>query len=203
MKKLLVLVGLMGLAFLVNRFAQRSKPEAAAPTPASTHEPASQEEVGAMIPAFNFISQDEERFLSEKLADKVWVANFIFTSCESMCPMIAQKMQGLQAEFLNENSLRLVSFSLDPENDTPLKLKAYAQKYHADAHWQFLTGNWREIKTLMQDGFKVAAPDQPASHTDRLVLVDRGMKIYGYYTANSAEDIIRLKTDIRQLVASL
>jgi protein SCO1/2 len=135
------------------------------------------------------------------MRDKVWVASFLFTSCESMCPMIAKKMQSLQEKFHQHPDFRQLSFSLDPQNDTPLKLKAYAQKYQADtAQWQFLTGSWTEIRTLMVDGFRVIAPEQPASHTDRLILVDRGMKIFGYYSANSAEDMEKLQSDITKLL---
>jgi protein SCO1/2 len=209
--KVLLAGGLVAGAALVHHFAGAKKSTPAS-EPSAVEEATSQHEdthaigavhpdeaIGAEVPEFNFVGHDGGRFLSSSLQDKVWVANFIFTSCQSMCPLITKKMQALQGKFADEKSLRIVSFSLDPENDTPLKLKAYGEKYQADMEqWCFVTGHWKEIHGLMQDGLKVVAPAQPASHTDRLVLVDRGMKIAGYYSANDPDDLEKLEQDIQE-----
>jgi protein SCO1 len=207
--KLVISVAVMIGAVLIATYSTSSKQDKrelppaqqAATTIEADDHSTEHEQVGAVIPTFNFISQHDERFLSKQLDDKVWVASFVFTRCQSMCPMIAKKLQTVQSTFNGQADFKLLSFSLDPDNDTPLKLKAYGQKYAANfEQWQFLTGNWQEIKALMQNGFKVPTPDQPASHTDRLVLIDRGMKIFGYYSANDTKDMQRMEDDIRSLL---
>ncbi len=202
--KVIIGVALVAGALAAMKLAEKSarkQHDASLQALASVEAPASTELVGAEISPFSMLAEDEQRLDSKDLEDKVWLASFLFTSCESMCPLIAKKLQGIQEAFHEHPGFRLLSFSLDPVNDTPLRLKAYAKKYQADPRqWRFLTGGWTEIKELMIKGFRVVAPDQPASHTDRLVLVDRHMKIFAYYAANDPADSERLTKDIKKLL---
>ena len=85
------------------------------------------------VPAFRLTSQDGRPYGSEELRGKVWVANFIFTSCTSSCPRLTSKMAIVQRRIRNtDESVHLVSFSVDPDNDTPARLAAYAEQYHYD-----------------------------------------------------------------------
>ena len=85
-------------------------------------------------------------FSSKELEDKVWLANFIFTSVLSICPTLTKKMRRFQDEFISDPNFELVSFSVDPENDLPPKLKAYKEKYEMKKNWHLLTGAWPLIQ---------------------------------------------------------
>src|SRR5919197_5485031 len=108
---------------------------------------------------------------------------------------------------MNENDLRLVSFSVDPERDTPAVLSRYADRFKADAkRWLFLTGVKDEVSRLVQDGFRLATGPAPNGdrgivlHSPRFVLVDRLAHIRGYYDSRDPEAIQRLKNDVAALL---
>ena len=150
------------------------------------------------LPDFELTSSHGKSFKRNNLLNKVWLANFIFTSCETTCPIIATEVNSLQSEF---NQLNFVSFSVDPKNDTPEKLKEYGKKFAADeSRWHFLTGQWSKIRELLLKGFKIGAPEKPVFHTDRLVLVDRQSRIRGYYSVNSKRALKRLRKDVSYLL---
>ncbi len=143
------------------------------------------------------------------LADRVWVAAFIFTRCPASCPRISAQMKGLQ-EKLGGTGVRLVSISVDPEHDTPDVLAAYARGFQADPdRWWFLTGPSDTVYQLVLNQFRV--PVTPASeeerargaeavaHSQKLALVDRGNRIVGYFDANDPDAIRRLQARARKL----
>ena len=108
------------------------------------------------VPAFTMTDQLGQPFGTHDLEGRVWVADFIFTACQTMCPVLTQKMALLthRARHLGPE-VHFVSFSVDPERDTPQKLAAYAATYHADPHkWSFLTGTLDSIQGAVVDGFK-------------------------------------------------
>lgn len=133
-------------------------------------------------PAFSLINADGEAFDSETLAGQVWVVDFIFTRCQLVCPIMTLRMSQLQErlELLGLKDARMVSISVDPDNDTPEVLAAFADKYSADrARWSFLTGDRTTIWDLVQDGFKLALDEDPGNdmmpitHSSRILVVDR------------------------------
>lgn len=148
----------------------------------------------ATVPSFTLLDQDGESFGSTQLAGKVWVANFIFTSCQTMCPVLTGKMRELahRARRLGPD-VHFVSFTVDPERDTPERLRAYAQKHGADPHkWAFVTGSLGDVERAVVDGFKIAIerPQPPTDlweivHGEHFVLVDRGLNIRGYFTSDA------------------
>lgn len=154
-----------------------------------------------VLPQFSLLSPDSKEVKSSKeLNDHVWIANFVFTRCQSTCPLLSKKMKSIHDQFSNP-TLKMVSFSVDPEHDRPEVLKEYANTYSADeSRWLFLTGEWYAIKNLMQNGFKIGVPDQPMFHSEKFVLVDKDMKIRGYYDANSKRSYEQLKKDISTLL---
>jgi protein SCO1/2 len=118
-------------------------------------------------------------------------------------------MAKLQEQWINERDLKLVSFSVDPERDTPQVLSDYAKRFKADANsWLFLTGGKEQIAGLVQDGFRLAAMPAPNAgsdsgvilHSPRFVLVDRETTIRGYYDSRDAEALQRLKRDVASLL---
>jgi len=149
------------------------------------------------LPAFTLTDQTGRPFGTRQLAGKVWVADFIFTSCAEACPLLSQRMAevGHRARHLGPD-FHLVSITVDPERDTPERLAAYGARYGANpVGWSFLTGPAQAIETAVTDGFKVgmgrdrppgAAPDAgaefwPIFHGENLVLVDRALRVRGYF----------------------
>jgi protein SCO1/2 len=151
------------------------------------------------------VNQDAQPFGSKQLAGKVWIADFIFTTCRGPCPIISTRMSELQKP-LAKSDIRLVSFTVDPEKDTPEVLRAYADKLRKEPlRWDFLTGPLAAITSLSRDGFKlaIAAGEEPGTgpvHSTRFVLVDRTGTIRGYYDALAADGVTKLLADANHLL---
>lgn len=152
----------------------------------------------------------------DDLRGKVWVADFIFTNCAGPCPRLTSHMSRLQealAGVAGGGEVRLVSFSVDPEKDTPEVLAEYGRRFRADfTRWSFLTGGKQAIYDLIFEGFKLAIDDGALSkdgtpgpgiitHSVRFVLVDREGRIRGYYPGEDADIVERIAPDIERLLA--
>jgi protein SCO1/2 len=151
------------------------------------------------LPDFALTDQTGQPFGTRDLRGKVWIADFIFTSCAGSCPLLSQKMAevGHRARQLGPD-FRLVSLTVDPDRDTPPVLAAYAARYGANARkWSFLTGPMATIQSAVVDGFKVGMGREKEGdfweifHGENLVLVDRTLRIRGYFPA-TAEGLDRL-----------
>lgn len=157
------------------------------------------------VPKFDLVNQDGQPFGSQQLAGKIWIADFIFTTCPGPCPIISTRMSELQKP-LEKSDVHLVSFTVDPEKDTPEVLRAYADKLRKEPiRWDFLTGPLDAITALSRDGFKlaIAAGEEPGSgpiHSTRFVLVDRRGTIRGYYDALAADGVTKLLADANHLL---
>jgi len=161
------------------------------------------------IGAFSLVDQSAHAVGDQTLRGKVWVAAFFFTHCPTICPRITQRMRALQvAAAHNGQAFDLVSFSVDPENDTPPVLLAYARRFEADnKNWSFLTGDLAVVKHTVVDGFKLAldGKSDPAAenggiiHGSHLVLVDRTLAIRGYYRTDDDDDMRRILEDAARL----
>lgn len=151
------------------------------------------------VPAFSLRSSADEEFTTDSLRGKIWVADFIFTSCPDLCPMLTAKMRELAKDFKGVDRFKLVSISVDPDRDTPAVLRNYRKKFSAEEpNWYFLTGKFGSIKHLIGGGFKLGTPENPEMHTSKIVLVDGSARIRGYYDSNSTEALEKLKSDIRR-----
>ncbi len=157
------------------------------------------------VPNFQLTNQNNQPFGSRQLSGKIWIADFIFTSCPGPCPMVSSRMGELQRP-LEKTDVHLVSFSVDPEKDTPDVLRGYAEKLKAQpARWDFLTGSKSTIYDLSKNGFKLAVSDgSPEAgvpvHSTRIVLVDRHGEIRGYYEATAADAVTKLLADTSHLL---
>src|SRR5947207_15238810 len=157
------------------------------------------------VPSFQFVNQNAQSFGSAQLDGKIWIADFIYTTCPGPCPMISTRMGELRKP-LEKTDVHLVSFSVDPEKDTPAVLRDYAGKLQAEpGRWDFLTGPKSAIYKLSHDGFKLAVSDGSGAqglpvHSTRMVLVDRHGQIRGYYYATEAEAITKLLADTNHLL---
>jgi protein SCO1/2 len=147
------------------------------------------------LPPFVMTDQLGHAFGTRDLEGKVWVADFIFTSCPTACPLLTRKMADVahRARHLGPD-LHLVSFTVDPERDTPERLAAYATSYKADPHkWSFLTGRLADVERAVTEGFKIGIDRHKTAddfweivHGEHLVLVDRHLRIRGYFDTTPA-----------------
>lgn len=156
------------------------------------------------IPAFNFTDQKGENFSDKDLEGKVFVADFIYTSCESSCPMLSSNLTVVQNAIPKSEPFRIVSYSLDPERDSVPRLRAFADKYQAvDSIWYFLTGPRDEIYTLGSDGFMQSVinnQDSVINHSQKLILVDKNSMIRGFYNGMDSVELQLLIRDINFLL---
>jgi protein SCO1/2 len=157
------------------------------------------------IPQFELTNQDAQPFGSQQLLGKIWIADFIFTSCPGPCPIISTRMSELQKPLAN-TGVHFVSVSVDPKTDTPEVLRGYADKLRKEPfRWDFLTGSVEAITSLSRDGFKLALAEgeEPGSgpvHSTRFVLVDRRGTIRGYYDALAPDGVTKLLADTNHLL---
>lgn len=175
-------------------------------------------------PAFTLTDQQGQPVSSERLRGTVVIANFIYTHCDDICPLLTVQMQGLQDRLRREGVLgeevQLLSFTVDPARDTPAVLAAYAERHGADPEaWRFLTGPTDTVVPLIVEGFRLGVdalppPETPAQphadgehttqdyavmHSGRFVLIDRMGQVRAFY---DGRDFVpeRVIHDIRQLL---
>jgi len=159
--------------------------------------------------SFALTDQNGAPLGSAELRGKVWIAAFMFTRCPTVCPRITARMKAIQDQAKARGiDVRLVSISVDPDNDTPEVLRAYADKHGADpTTWSFLTGDPTVIKQTSEQGFKSAlegkadanAADFGILHGSHLILVDRELVIRGYYRTSDDSETTRLLEDAARL----
>lgn len=161
-------------------------------------------------PSLGLTDQGGHPFTSEALRGKVWIVDFMFTSCQSQCPVLTDDMAKLQRRLRRYGSaLQLVSVTVDPHVDTPDVLTTYAEQHHADlGNWHFLTGKADDIVRVETDGFKLArgrrtprddAAGYDITHSHYLVLVDKRGTIRGYYP-DEGDGPVRLRRDATRLL---
>jgi len=156
--------------------------------------------LGDVLP-FSLVNQHSKDIGLEDLLGYVWVADFIFTTCSGPCPIMSEQMAQLHRSYQLDDRVRMVSISVNPENDTPDVLKKYADKYNADdQRWYFLTGDREEIHHLSYKGFKVGSVDEPVFHSTSMILVDESGQIRGYYDGTDQEKVRELFFDIAKLL---
>jgi cytochrome oxidase Cu insertion factor (SCO1/SenC/PrrC family) len=160
------------------------------------------------VPEFMLTEANSTSVRRTDLLGKVWIASFIFTRCGEACPMMMKHEVHLLAQLPLRDDLRLVSFSVDPDWDTPKVLTDYAHTFGADRNrWIFLTGNKKQLYQMATEGFRLATLDadpvreMPILHSTKLVLVDRRGAIRGYYDSTEETELQKLVRDVRQVLA--
>ena len=166
-------------------------------------------DAGDSLPEFALVDQDSGAFGSADLKDGIWVANFFFSHCKTICPRVLGAMRVLMDRVeADGHPIRLVSITVDPENDDPATLKALATKWKADSErWRFLTGTPEALRALIVGGFKTLMGEREKlangiidiGHGSRLVLVGTGNRVLGHYDASEEgidELLIRLKREL-------
>ncbi|HWC96692.1 MAG TPA: SCO family protein [Candidatus Sulfopaludibacter sp.] len=151
-------------------------------------------------PSFQLTTETGQTFDSKSLAGHVWVADFVYTTCDGPCPMMSSQMRQIQNSTAAEMSdVRMVSFTVDPAHDTPPVLAAYAKHFTQNPdRWVFLTGSLDQLSDAGL-GFKLNKVDGSLTHSSRFALVDRRGRIRGFYVTGDDGFMPRLMHDLRLL----
>lgn len=148
------------------------------------------------LPQWRLVDQNGESFGSDDLAGEVYVASFLFTRCATVCPRLTASLRQLERRYREEGleEVRLVSFTVDPEHDTPERLRDYAGSRSLDLErWSLVTGAEQEVRSVVVDGFTLPMGERldlagglvDVAHAARLALVDRDGGVRGYYGSDA------------------
>jgi protein SCO1/2 len=152
---------------------------------------------------YDFVLTDEkgDSFSFNKLKNKIWVVDFIFTTCSDICPIMTKNMAKLDKTFAAVDGIKLVSITVNPEQDSPEILKKYSEKYDANSKkWHFLTGSRDKIREIVLKSFKLGSIEEPIFHSSYFTLVDQNGLIRGYYDGLETKDINKLFKDAASLL---
>ena len=159
------------------------------------------------IPAFTFTNQNGQKVKSRDFKGKVWVAEFFFTSCPTICPSMTRNMLMLQKSTKDlKKDIQFMSFTINPDFDQPKVLKRYSKHYGVDeSNWVFLTGDEEETHTLGIENFKTFAgrDDEEAggfAHSGAFTLVDKEGYVRGVYLGTDKKQVKQLEEDLRKLL---
>lgn len=157
---------------------------------------------------FSLTNQNGEQVSQDNFRDKIYIADFFFTTCPSICPIMTKNMADLQEELSDEADVRLISHSVTPEIDSVARLKEYALENGVDDRkWDLVTGDKKEIYDLARKYYLVAKTDGDGGpydmiHTENFVLVDKEKRIRGTYDGTNKEDMEKLLEDVHILLDS-
>ena len=165
---------------------------------------------GHTIGNFSFLDQNGKIFSQEQVKGKVYVVEYFFTTCGTICPKMNAQMQRIQLAYKNSKKVALLSFTVNPKTDTVEQLKRYALDHEAnDQQWHFLTGKQEKLYHLARTSFFVLKPAEVENqgdegsdfiHTNNFVLVDQTGRIRGYYDGTSVKEVDQLIKDIQVLL---
>lgn len=154
------------------------------------------------IADFSFINQNGKTITQKDYEGKIYVADFFFTTCGSICPKMTTNLSDIQKAFANNPKVKLLSHTVFPETDSVPVLKAYAKKHHVDDNkWNLVTGDKKEIYTMARKSYLAVKLGKPSElydmvHTENFVLVDTKKRVRGFYDGTNKEDMKRLIEDI-------
>lgn len=165
---------------------------------------------GHKIGSFSFLNQFGEKITLNNVKGSVFVAEYFFTTCGTICPAMNRQMQRVQKAYVDQNKLKILSFTVDPKIDTVAQMKMYADAHSAKkGKWHFLTGDKEELYKLARTSFFVLKPAEAENqgdagsdfiHTNNFVLVDKQLRIRGYYDGTSEKEVTHLIEDIQILL---
>lgn len=157
------------------------------------------------IPPFSFIDQDSMPFTEKSVENKIYVVDFFFISCPSICPMVSRQMLRVYDQYLKEDKLMFVSFSIDPKRDTVERLANYAKNLGVNTKkWSFVTGEKAEIFDIAKEYFSIAIENEDApggfDHSGRLILVDEENHIRSFCDGTDPKSVDDFIQDIQKLL---
>ena len=154
------------------------------------------------IANFSFTNQNGKTITQNDYTDKIYVADFFFTTCQTICPIMTNNMAEIQKEILDDDDVMLLSHSVTPEIDSVAQLKRYAIKKGVnDKKWNLVTGDKKEIYKLARKSYLAVKDNGDGGpfdmvHTENFMLIDKKRQIRGFYDGTNSEDINRLLDDI-------
>ena len=157
------------------------------------------------IADFSLLNQNGDTITQENYRDKIYVADFFFTTCPTICPIMTANLVEVQAALVNDPEVLLLSHSVTPEIDSVAQLKKYAiEKGVNDAKWNLVTGDKRQIYELARKSYLAVQEDGDGGpfdmiHTENFILVDKQRRIRGFYDGTKEEEMDRLLSDIEIL----
>jgi protein SCO1/2 len=161
---------------------------------------------GHKIGDFSFLDQNGNTVTQNDVKGKVFVAEYFFTTCQTICPVMNKQMQRVHELYRENDKVNILSFTVNPEIDTVEQMKRYAEEHKADGKkWHFLTGEKDKLYELARKSFFVLKPAESQNlgdvgsdfiHTNNFVLVDQKMRIRGYYDGTNKKEVDRLIKDI-------
>ncbi|HEY7161474.1 MAG TPA: SCO family protein [Acidobacteriota bacterium] len=157
------------------------------------------------VPEFSLIERSGTKVQLKDLKGSVWVADFVFSSCHEACPQMTIRMNALQTSLHSNSKVKLVSFTVDPDHDTPEVLSEYAKQNHVQKNWLLLTGEKGQMRQLITRGFFL--PVEPEKdgptvlHSEKFVLIDQQGQIRGYYDSQAADSQDQILADVQRLLA--
>lgn len=164
---------------------------------------------GHHIGSFKFMNQNGQWITDQEMKGNISVVEYFFTTCKSICPIMNEQMQRVHTTFSKDPGIKIFSFTVDPEIDTVEQLKRYAESHQArPGKWHFLTGNKADLYALARKSFFVLKPAEAQNlgdagsdfiHTNNFVLIDKNLRIRGYYDGTSPKEVNELISDIKRL----
>ena len=217
MKRILILLTLFAVCVAIGYFLMKPKNRDVLPVinPIDVREEMVDPELlrigqGHTIGNFSFQNQENKTITQKDIEGKVFVAEYFFTTCQSICPIMNDQMQRVQQAYKRNSKVKILSFTVDPEVDTVDQMKRYSQKQKAiSGKWHFLTGKKEELYSLARKSFFVLKPAEAQNqgdagsdfiHTNNFVLVDQQKRIRGYYDGTSEKEVSQLIKDISRLL---
>lgn len=165
---------------------------------------------GHKIGSFAFLNQKGDTITERFVEGKVYVAEYFFTTCGSICPIMNKQMKRVNNAYFDNPEVAILSFTVDPDIDTVAQMKRYADGHDIKGdHWQFLTGDKKELYQLARQSYFVLKPAEAENlgdagsdfiHTNNFVLVDRESRIRGYYDGTNPDEVGTLLKDIQKLL---
>lgn len=158
------------------------------------------------VPPFSFLDQNGKVVTHQDVANSVYVTDFFFTTCHSICPVMSSQMERVARKFKGEPQVMILSHTVDPETDSVPQLAAYALRHQADpAQWKFLTGDKKALYEIARKGYMLDAQEgnggaEDFIHTQNFALVDKDRRIRGYYNGIDSADVDQLLKDIDLLL---
>lgn len=219
MKKALVFIGIFSVAMICITYIMLKDNTVQKTLPVINPTDLNQEMVdsskygigqGHLIGDFSFTNQDGKTITQDDVKNKVYVVEYFFTTCKTICPIMNQNMQKVHEAFKDNEQFKILSFTVDPENDTPQQLKSYAEAHQTGKNWHFLTGKKEDLYHLARTSYFVLKPAEAENqgdvgsdfiHTNNFVLIDQQKRIRAYYDGTNPKEIDKLIKDVKQLLS--
>jgi len=215
-KKILILVAILALpGFLYYLLNAKGKnrykplpvygPKQVAKTGHKFHGEFIPDTIYHQLPDFKLTDQDGREVTGKSLDSNIFVANFFYSNCSSVCQTTNRNLKALLDNYKKNKLVTFLSITVDPEHDSPSVLKKFSEQYNpAGVRWMFLTGDTTQIYPLARQGFLVNAVNLGEGnfiYSDKLILIDKKKRIRGYYSGATTSEMTRLNDEIKVLIA--